>query len=173
MAALQTLLERELRAETTREKVVDRLHAELQEYKQDLLLNVLRPVFVDLIQLHDDVGKMAVSLAEMASESLDSTRIHALFGGIQQGIEDILYRQGVEPFTHHEEQFDAKRQRAVSTVPTTDPRSHDRSLLGIARVLRGAKRSSGRKSFRFMYSSPPLRNPTNRNRAGVAFLSPP
>ena len=56
---LQTLLERDARAEATREKVVDRLHAELQEYKQDLLLNTLRPVFIDLIQLHDDFGKVA------------------------------------------------------------------------------------------------------------------
>ncbi|HZW31043.1 MAG TPA: nucleotide exchange factor GrpE, partial [Isosphaeraceae bacterium] len=51
--AVQTILERELRAEAARERVVDRLHAELQEYKQDLLLRVQRPIFLDLIQLHD------------------------------------------------------------------------------------------------------------------------
>ena len=43
---LQTLFDREIRAEATREKVVDRLHAELQEYKQGLLLGILKPVFV-------------------------------------------------------------------------------------------------------------------------------
>src|SRR4051794_29493914 len=42
---LLSLFERGVRAEATREKVVDRLHAELQEYKQDLLFNVLRPLF--------------------------------------------------------------------------------------------------------------------------------
>ena len=56
--SLQAILEREQRAEASRERVVDRLHAELQEYKQDLLLKVQRPIFVDLIQLHDDLGKM-------------------------------------------------------------------------------------------------------------------
>ena len=56
--AIQGLLERDARAEATRERVVDRLHAELQEYKQDLLLKVQRPIFIDLIQLHDDIGKM-------------------------------------------------------------------------------------------------------------------
>src|SRR5262249_13351596 len=60
---LQAQFDREVRAESTREKVVDRLHAELQEYKQDLLLGVLRPVFVDLIQLHDDIGKMVAAHA--------------------------------------------------------------------------------------------------------------
>ena len=58
LESLQTTFERELRGEATRERVVDRLHAELQDYKQDFLLKVQRPIFIDLIQLHDDIGKM-------------------------------------------------------------------------------------------------------------------
>ncbi len=112
--SLQTQFDREVRAEETREKIVDRLHAELQEYKGDMLLSVLRPVFVDLIQLHDDIGRMA-SVGEGGAEL-----VGALFASIQQGIEDILYRQGVEPFEGETPAFDARRQRAVSTVPTDD-----------------------------------------------------
>ena len=41
--------------------------------------------------------------------------------GFQQGIEDILYRQGVEPFAADSTAFDPRRQRAVSTVATEDP----------------------------------------------------
>jgi molecular chaperone GrpE len=115
---LQTAFDREVRAEATREKVVDRLHAELQEYKQDLLLNTLRPVFIDLIQLHDDIGKLV-----QAQESAEGhpTRLTETMRGFQQGIEDILYRQGVEPFEHDGDQFDPRRQRAASTVVTDDP----------------------------------------------------
>jgi molecular chaperone GrpE len=116
--ALQTVFDREIRAEATREKVVDRLHAELQEYKQDMLLNVLRPVFVDLIQLHDDIGKM---VASHQSAEGDIRRLADTMAGFQQGIEDILYRQGVEPFVLDGTAFDPKRQRAVATVPTEDP----------------------------------------------------
>ena len=65
---VEALLKREIRAEAAREKVIDRLHAELQEYKQDLLLSTLRPVFIDLIQLHDDIGKMAVVPPEAGGE---------------------------------------------------------------------------------------------------------
>lgn len=111
---LATRFDREIRAESTREKVVDRLHAELQEYKGDLLLNAMRPIFVDLIQLHDDVGKMAATQDE-------ATPFAGLLASIQQGIEDILYRQGIEPFANESDTFDARRQRAVSTVPTLDP----------------------------------------------------
>jgi molecular chaperone GrpE len=116
--ALSTLFDREIRAEATREKVVDRLHAELQEYKQGLLLGILRPVFVDLIQLHDDMGKMIAAQAEPEGEV---ARLLALIQGFQQGIEDILYRQGVEPFALVDDAFDPRRQRALSTVPTDDP----------------------------------------------------
>jgi molecular chaperone GrpE len=115
---LQSAFDREIRAEATREKVVDRLHAELQEYKNDLLLNVLRPVFVDLIQLHDDIGKIVAAQAEPGDEA---AKLLGLMRGFQQGIEDILYRQGVEPFEADDAVFDPRRQRAFSTVPTDDP----------------------------------------------------
>jgi molecular chaperone GrpE len=118
---LATRFDREIRAESTREKVVDRLHSELQEYKQDLLLNAMRPVFVDLIQLHDDVGKMAITMRDSDPSGGDPSRFAGLLAGIQQGIEDILYRQGIEPFSHDSETFDARRQRAVATVSTDDP----------------------------------------------------
>jgi len=118
LAELQKTFDREVRAEATREKVVDRLHAELQEYKQDLLLNTLRPVFIDLIQLHDDIGKLVQ--AQEAGEG-HATRLSETMRGFQQAIEDILYRQGVEPFEHDALQFDPRRQRAVSTVATDDP----------------------------------------------------
>jgi molecular chaperone GrpE len=117
---LAAAFDREVRAESTREKVVDRLHAELQEYKNDLLLNVMRPVFVDLIQLHDDIGKIVAAQSEREGSD-EVARLVDLMRGFQQGVEDILYRQGVEPFTLDDDAFDPRRQRAFSTVPTDDP----------------------------------------------------
>ncbi len=118
--ALQTAFDREIRAEKTREKVVDRLHGELQEYKQDLIFGILRPVFVELIQLHDDIGKVAASATPTADASPEYQRLLGLVLGYQQAIEDILYRRGVETYTHDAETFDPRRQRSFSTVPTAD-----------------------------------------------------
>ena len=39
---------------------------------------------------------------------------------VRTAIEDILYRQGVEPFRNEGEVFDPRRQRAVMTVPTQE-----------------------------------------------------
>jgi molecular chaperone GrpE len=118
---LRTTFERELRAEATRERVIDRLHAELQEYKQDLLLKVQRPIFIDLIQLHDDVGKMMDAKSPSDSADASAETLRGILESIQTAIEDILYRQGVEPFDVEGGEFDPRRQRAVSTVTTDDP----------------------------------------------------
>jgi molecular chaperone GrpE len=117
---LQTIFERELRAEATRERVVDRLHAELQEYKQDFLLKIQRPIFVDLVQLHDDIAKMIDSKTAGESDPERIAVLRSALESIQTAIEDILYRQGVEPFVVEDCAFDPRRQRAVSTVPTED-----------------------------------------------------
>jgi molecular chaperone GrpE len=118
--SLQTTFDRELRAEATRERVIDRLHAELQEYKQDFLLKVQRPIFVDLVQLHDDIAKMIDSKSASEGDLERITQFRSVFESIQTAIEDILYRQGVEPFVVEGSAFDPRKQRAVSTVSTDD-----------------------------------------------------
>lgn len=132
--ALQAAFDREVRAEATREKVVDRLHAELQEYKQGLILGILRPVFTDLIQLHDDIGKMVASSPPGDDAPAEVVRLIGVVRGYQQAVEDILERQGVETFTHDGDTFDPRRQRALSTVPTDDPGLNKRVA---ARVRKG------------------------------------
>jgi molecular chaperone GrpE len=119
LSALQATFEREVRAEATRERIVDRLHTELQEYKQDLLLKVQRPIFIDLIQLHDDIGKTIES--QPAEDPDRAAAIRGFLESIRTAIEDILYRQGVEPFQNEGDDFDPRRQRAVTTVPTDFP----------------------------------------------------
>jgi len=124
LVGLQAQFDREVRAEATRERIVDRLHAELQEYKQDLLLKVQRPIFIDLIQLHDDIGKMAravVSSGDNDGEAEADKRgvgFRETLESIQVAIEDVLYRQGVEPYRNEGDAFDPRRQRALTTVPT-------------------------------------------------------
>ncbi len=119
--SLRSIFKRELRAEATRERVIDRLHAELQEYKQDLLLKIQRPIFIDLIQLHDDIGKTIASRASAPAGEEDPTGFRSVLESIQTAIEDILYRQGVEPFSVEATEFDPRRQRAISTQATDEP----------------------------------------------------
>ncbi len=132
LADLKSSFDREVRAETVREKIVDRLHNELQQYKQGLLRSVLKPILLDLIQFHDDIGKFAETFRapEPGTGDAEEPQVRPreeglalieFVTGLQQGVQDILYRQGVEPFSVEGETFDPRRQRAISTVPTDDP----------------------------------------------------
>jgi molecular chaperone GrpE len=141
--ALQTTFDRELRAEATRERVVDRLHAELQDYKQDFLLKVQRPIFIDLIQLHDDIGKMIDVRLPSGADPERAADVRGFLEPIQTAIEDILYRQGVEPFALEGTEFDPRKQRAVSTQGTDDPALNKRVA---ARLRKGF--SAGDKLIR-------------------------
>ena len=127
LSTLQSLFDREVRAEATRERIVDRLHAELQEYKQDLLLKVQQPIFIDLIQLHDDIGKMIE--AQPAEDADQAAAVRGTLESIRTAILDILYRQGVEPFQTEGDEFDPRRQRAVTTVPVDEP-GQNRTIAG-------------------------------------------
>ena len=131
----RTIFERELRAEATRERVVDRLHAELQEYKQDFLLKVQRPIFIDLIQLHDDIGKMIEARHSDRRPEPTAGRVRGVLESIQTAIEDILYRQGVEPFSRR-----GRRVRSPASSARSRPRSTDdpaRNKTVAARLRKG------------------------------------
>ena len=127
LSTLQTLLDRGVRAEAPRERIVDRLHAELQEYKQDLLLKVQRPIFIDLIQLHDDMSKMIE--AQPAKDAERASAVRGALESIRKAILDFLYRQGVEPFQTEGDAFDPRRQRAMTTVPVDEP-GQNRTIAG-------------------------------------------
>ena len=127
LSTLETLLDREVRAEATRERIVDRLHAELQEYKQDLLLKVQRPIFIDLIQLHDDISKMIE--AQPAEDAERASAVQGTLESIRRAILNFLYRQGVEPFQTEGDAFDPRRQRAMITVPVDEP-ERNRTIAG-------------------------------------------
>jgi molecular chaperone GrpE len=86
-----------------------------------LMLKVQRPIFIDLIQLHDDIGKMIEARPPDDAEPERTEAVRGILESIRTAIEDILYRQGVEPFAIEGDGFDPRRQRAVSTVATDDP----------------------------------------------------
>jgi molecular chaperone GrpE len=108
-----------VRNDAAREAVVDRLHRELQEYRADLLLNVLRPVLSDLIQLYDDIDKMLAACGEPVGER--EQRLSEHLSGCRQEILDVLQRQGVEPFTVEGDDFNPRRQRSPRTTPAPHP----------------------------------------------------
>lgn len=121
---LSDSFEIKIKYDTAKETQINKLHAELQEYKSGLILSILKPIALDLIIMHDNFGK----LAHDRSKSLTNDELN-LCSDVQTDIEGILYRYGFECFSTDADVvvFDSKRQRVAKTSITNDA-SKDRKI---------------------------------------------
>ncbi len=115
--ALQRLFADKLAYDQFKEQQVDRLHAELQSHKSDLLLRAQQPLLRGLIRLHDDLGRLADGLAERTAEELTRERFQGYLAGLRDDVETLLEQHGVRPFEAAGEGFDGRRQTVARTVP--------------------------------------------------------
>lgn len=122
---LQSDFEAKIKYDSSRERMVDRLHSELQSYKDDMIFSIKKPIFIDLIKLYD-------TLAKSVQSHQSQPQIAQEFQEFQEDVVDILYRHSVEPFKSENDKFNPKQQQALKRVITDDQTQH----LQIARRIR-------------------------------------
>lgn len=118
--ALQQDFETKIQYDRHKETIIDNLHRELQTHKNDLYGKMVRPLILDIIQLMDDLGKLSHFHRAQESQQLNPDKLLQQLEGIPSDMEDILYRQGVEPFMCEQDTFDPTRQRSLKTEITTN-----------------------------------------------------
>ncbi len=112
-----------IRNDEHKQSLFDEMHSELQEYKKGMLDKLTLSMELDVIKLIDDVER-SVSLFSARQQSPgDYSRLFAILAGVATDLEDLLYRQGVEPFRLSHDNVDVQKQKILSTTPT-----HDASL---------------------------------------------
>lgn len=119
-AALSQAFESKIKYDTHKDATIDKLHSEVQEYKQGLLLKLLRPFILDVVQTLDDLNRQVEHYQNKPVEELDPKKLLKDLCGFTGDLEDILYRQGVDDFQAEDNAFDPKRQKAIERVPTPD-----------------------------------------------------
>jgi len=102
-----------------KEKIIDDLHRELQEYKNDQTKTLMRPMIMDIILTIDDIRKLVAS--HKVKEVLDPVKLLTQMEDLALDLTEILSRQGVEDYRCSGTGFDSKRQRIVKTEPCTGP----------------------------------------------------
>lgn len=100
---------------------IDRLHAELQQYKSDAVAKAVRPLLLGLIRLHDDIGKLLQNLRARPESDLTPDRLLRHIAEVQDDIDLLLGQHGVDAFQNAGEEFDPHRQTALRTTPADDP----------------------------------------------------
>jgi molecular chaperone GrpE len=117
-----------LKIDESKEKIIDNLHRELQSYKDDQIKDVVKPLINDLILMADRIRKIVESFEK--EEELYPKKLLRILNESIQDIEDILYRQGIEPFSCEDDNFDIKRQQIVKTIKTDDA-SKDKKVVEV------------------------------------------
>lgn len=120
MQELRHDFEAKIQYDAMKERLFDNLHRDLQAYRDGLHFRILRPLFLDLIAMHDDLGKLMDSMAMRENEPATSHSIIEDLKIFQEMIEEILSRSGTEPFSIEGDVFLPSRQRSLKTIPTSN-----------------------------------------------------
>ncbi|EDN67991.1 GrpE protein HSP-70 cofactor [Beggiatoa sp. PS] len=113
---LQVDFQGKIKYDQHKEKIIDNLHSELQEYKNDLIKKLLQPMIMDVIHTIDDVKKLINHYQEQSTTEIDPQKLLKLMESIPDDLEHLLYRQGVETFNCSETMFNPNRQRAIKNI---------------------------------------------------------
>jgi molecular chaperone GrpE len=118
---LQQGFDSKLKYDASKEKIIDALHAELQAYRDGLHFKILRPVFFDLISMHDDLSNILNYNPPIEGESETVGKLCRSLASFQDSIESVLERHGATVINEPGDQFVGKKQRAVRAEATDDP----------------------------------------------------
>jgi molecular chaperone GrpE (heat shock protein) len=116
-----------LKYDAHKDKVIDTLHRELQEYKGDIVKKNMQSMVMDLIKIMDDIRKITIYYQDREVEPGDASKLINALEGVGQDIEEVLSIRGIETLICEDDAFAPSTQRALRLVPTADP-SRDKTI---------------------------------------------
>jgi len=122
LSSLKKDFNSKIKYDEQKEKTIDKLHNELQIYRNDLYKKLLLPMINDLIHFITRNEKETEYLENFSKEEL-LQRIK----DINDDLKDILYRQGVESYNLENDEFDPKKQKIINTLET-DKKELDKKI---------------------------------------------
>lgn len=131
MQKLREDFDTKVKYDVSKEHLIDTLHKELQTYREGFYFNILRPVLMDLISMHDDLDRLLEDIG--AKETLSPSMIRNL-RSFQESIEETLRRYEVQIFTVESETYVSGKQRILKVVEVGNP-TQDRYI--VRRVRKG------------------------------------
>lgn len=118
---LKREFEGKLKYDAHKDEIIDRLHTELQEYKQDIIKKYVLSIVMDVVKVADDIRKWLAYFRSLDVSQRDPRKLFRYVEAIPSDLEDVFYWHGVKPFSQQESAFDPSRQRAIKKIPTDDP----------------------------------------------------
>jgi len=101
----------------TKEKQIDKLHSELQTYKQDVVFKATKPLINSVIYIYDDIDKM-IQRYTNKPEELDLKKMMNILETLKEDIEILLEENGITQFSEEfKTKFDPKTQQLIKKIP--------------------------------------------------------
>lgn len=117
------ILETKVKVDEHKNKMFDNMHQELCAYRNGALEKNTDAFALDLIGVIDSYEKQYAMLNDvLRPDDEEYTRLLDTVKNVIQDMIDVLYRQGIEPFTSIDDDMtvDVKSQKIVKTVNTVD-----------------------------------------------------
>lgn len=118
--SLQQEFQSKIKYDAHKNKIIDNLHQDLQDYKDDFLKKYLKSIIMDVIQIIDNIRKLVIHYSSRESSDNDPLKLLKLLESIPSDLEDLFFRHGVKPFSCEGNVFDPTRQRVLKTLKTND-----------------------------------------------------
>ncbi len=128
---LQADFDTKIKYDQSKDRVIDALHSELQDLRDDLVFKIMRPLANDLVRLYDDIDQVTRQVTRRATENQaegeDGQNSKQGARQFLDDIHDILDRYGFELFQTEDESFDRQSQK-VTRAESTDRAALDMKI---------------------------------------------
>lgn len=119
ISQLQADFDTKIKYDESKERTIDALHRELQDYREDLNFKILRPLILDLTRLYDDLNQLVMNYSK-PEQPLEDRIVSDLQTFVEE-IEQIVSRYGFELYQVDTEIFDRSLQKVQKVEKTEQP----------------------------------------------------
>jgi len=123
LAALEKLFNTRIMHAAHEDRIIEQMHKELQQYKNDLYSQLVRPILMDIIDVRDSIMRLAA--VYRAKPEGEQNIPNKTFADYSYDLQDILEKNNVEIYRSNPgDAFVPVRQRVIKKVPTADESLH-------------------------------------------------
>ncbi len=109
-----------IRDDAQKEVIIDRLHQELQGYRENALKKHFKTTVMDIISVVDGIRKTTNHYRSQDPDEHNPEKLLNLLENIPSELEDLLDLQGIQPFTFTDNAFDPVRQKTIKKIKSSE-----------------------------------------------------
>lgn len=132
LASLQESFDEKIANDAYKNKLFDDMHRELVRYQNGVVDRIIEPFALDLIQAIDAIKSDIHFFEEKEPTEENYQKLVKALKNIPQDLEDILYRQSIEPYQVSGADVDVRKQKIIQMIPTENPVKNNQVAVRIA-----------------------------------------